>query len=151
MPSRFQDMLRTQRQNTETSRAGLKWEANEDDQLLSLVSEGTSFADIAKTLQRSEGSIKTRLIVYAISKMEKENLSLNQVCELVNLTETDITEYQDRKKLREEKRQQRTTAYKAAQTSVSNTRSRDNRIVTNAEIYDLLVSLNKTVQQLARR
>lgn len=132
MPSKFQEMLRTQRQNEETSRAGLKWEQEEDDQLLKMISDGVSHTDIAKTLSRTEGSIKTRLILYGINKMEKEGLAIQDAASLVNLTEKDLSEYIERKNLREERRQNRT---------VSGNRRPNN--VTNADIYDLLVAINK--------
>jgi hypothetical protein len=147
MQSRFQDMLRNQRLNPETSRAGLKWEEVEDDQLLSMVSEGVSPAEIAKTLQRTEGSIRTRLIVYAISKMEKDNLSLYQVSELVHLSENDILEYQERKRLRDEKKQQKPS--KKRQTLPLQPNRPLN--VTNADIYDLLLSMNKSLHTLCTR
>ena len=136
MPSRFQEMLKIQRQNTETSRAGLKWEPDEDDRLLNMLSEGTSLADIAKSLQRTEGSIKTRLTVYAINKMEKENMTIEQVSELVGLTDKDITDYQDRKAMRDERRQKKHRAPKKP----------DN--ATNNDIYDLLLNINKNLTTL---
>ena len=136
MPSRFQEMLKTQRQNTETSRAGLKWESVEDDRLLKMVSEGTSLADIAKSLQRTEGSIKTRLTVYAINKMDRENLSLSQVAELVKLSEKDITDYQERQALREEKRQKRVKTVKRPVN------------VNNSDLYDMLQSIERKLDTL---
>lgn len=142
MPSRFEKMLEKQRQNAETSRAGLKWEQEEDDQLLNMVSEGVSLTDIAKTLQRTEGSIKTRLIIYAINKMEKENMSLEQVSQLVRLTDTDITEYQERKAIRDERRQKKQQQPKLPK-KTSN--------ITNVDIYNMLCTLNRNVETLLAR
>lgn len=136
MPSRFQEMLKKQRENIETSRAGLKWEQDEDNQLLSMVSSGTSLTDIAKTLQRTEGSIKTRLILYAINKMEKENMSLEQVAQLVKLSSADITEYQEKKAVRDERRQKKVRVSKRPST------------ITNVEIYDMLCTVNRNVEKL---
>lgn len=136
MPSRFQEMLKTQRQNTETSRAGLKWEQEEDDNLLKMLSEGVSLSDIAKNLQRTEGSIKTRLTLYAINKMEKENMSIEQVSQLVGLTEKDITDYQERKALRDERRQKKSRTPKKPAN------------VTNGDIYDMLLVINKNLESL---
>lgn len=136
MPSRFQEMLKNQRQNAETSRAGLKWEQDEDDSLLKMLSEGVALADIAKNLQRTEGSIKTRLTVYAINKMEKENMSLEQVSQLVGLTEKDITDYQERKAIRDERRQKKTRTPKKPAN------------VTNGDIYDMLLTINRNLETL---
>jgi transposase len=139
MPSRFQEMLKTQRQNTETSRAGLKWESDEDDKLLKMVSEGVSLADIAKSLQRTEGSIKTRLTVYAINKMERENLSLEQVAQLVNISDKDILDYQERQAIREERKQKRVKSAKRP----SN--------LTNTDLYDMLQDIERKLDTLLSR
>jgi transposase len=139
MPSRFQEMLKTQRQNTETSRAGLKWESDEDDKLLKMVSEGVSLTDIAKSLQRTEGSIKTRLTVYAINKMERENLSLEQVAQLVNISDKDILDYQERQAIREERKQKRVKSAKRP----SN--------LTNTDLYDLLQVIERKLDTLLSR
>jgi hypothetical protein len=139
MPSRFQEMLKTQRQNQETSRAGLKWESDEDDKLLTMVSQGISLMDIAKSLQRTEGSIKTRLIVYALSKMEKENLSLEQVAELVKLNCKDITDYQERQAIREERKSKRPKTPKRPTN------------ITNVDLYDFLQSIDRKLDSLQHR
>lgn len=142
MPSRFQQMLQSQRQNPETSRAGLKWDTDEDNQMLTLLSSGQSLADIAKALQRTEGSIKTRLIVYALTKMEKENLSIDQVSEMVHLSVDDITEYQDKKQARDERIRQKQTSRKMSKrpSNISNP--------TNYDIYELLLSMNRSLDKL---
>jgi putative sterol carrier protein len=139
MPSRFQEMLKTQRLNSETSRAGLKWESDEDDKLLTMVSNNVSPVEIAKSLQRTEGSIKTRLIVYALGKMDKENLSLEQVAQLVKLDGKDITDYQERQAIREERKQKRTNLPKRPTN------------VTNADLYDLLQFLDRKLDNLLHR
>lgn len=132
MPSKFQEMLKSQRLNEETSRAGLKWEQYEDDQLMKMISDGVTHTDIAKTLSRSEGSIKTRLILFGINKMEKDGDTAQEAASYVNLTEKDLTEYLERKTLREDRRNNK---------SVSGPR-RPNT-VTNADIYDLLMTIIK--------
>lgn len=132
MPSKFQEMLRAQRLNEETSRAGLKWEQDEDDQLLKMIAGGASHTDVAKTLFRTEGSVKTRLILYGINKMEKDGLTIQDAAAVVNLTDKDLSEYIERKTLREERRHNMT---------VSGSKRPNN--VTNADIYDLLVAINK--------
>jgi predicted XRE-type DNA-binding protein len=150
MPSRFQEMLKNQRQNSETSRAGLKWEPNEDDQMLSLVSEGKSFTDIASVLQRTEGSIKTRLVIYAINRMENDSLSLAQAAEMVNLQESDITEYQEKKQARDERLKNK-KMYNKRPPPPSRRQPDRPANVTNGDIYDLLLSVNRSLETLLSR
>jgi transposase len=140
MPSRFQEMLKNQRQNPETSRAGLKWDNDEDSTMLAMVSDGESHEQIAKTLQRTEGSIRTRLIMYALNKMDKENLSLDQVSEIVNISKDDITQYQEKKQVNRELKQKRVTKVQKRPSTVTNT-----------DIYDLLLTLNRNLDALIRR
>lgn len=137
MPSRFQEMLKAQRENEETSRAGLKWESDEDDKLMRMVNGSLPMSEIAKTLQRTEGSIKTRLVLRAIEKMEKDNTPIETVSKMMKVSETDITEYVERKALRDEKKQRRTASKTTSKTNVS-----------NSEIYRLLVEINTGIQTL---
>lgn len=133
--SRFQEMLRSQRQNPETCRAGLKWDDDEDSQMLSMISAGKTTEDVAKMLQRTEGSIRTRLIMYAIDKMENDNLSLGQVSEMIHIPEADILQYQQKKSASKELRQKRNSS-KLLKKPAN---------VTNGDIYDLLLTLNKNL------
>lgn len=134
MYARFQDKLREQRKNPETSRAGLKWDNEEDCSLVDKVKDGVSIDDIAKEHQRTSGSIKTRLIVKAIQLMENDNQSLEDVSSTFNLQESDIEEYQ-KKKVEREQRQQLNTRRRV------NGRS-NNTVITLSTIHALLQQIN---------
>ena len=98
----FQEKLRKQRENPETSRAGLKWEQDEDDALIDKINEVTSYADIAKQLQRTEGSIKTRLIIRALNLVEEDHsITLEEAATKYKITIQDIQLYQANKRKRQ--------------------------------------------------
>jgi hypothetical protein len=98
----YQEKLRKQRENPETSRAGLKWEVEEDNALLNKIDENVSIDDIAKTLQRTAGSIKTRLIVKALALIDEDHLiTLQQAADKYKITMQDIQTYQANKKKRQ--------------------------------------------------
>jgi len=98
----FQERLRMQRQNPETSRAGLKWETEEDNALIDKINEGVSFTEIAKILQRTEGSIKTRLIVKALLLVDNDHsITLEDAAAQFKITTQDIQVYQANKKKRQ--------------------------------------------------
>ncbi len=121
----YQEKLRKQRENPETSRAGLKWEVEEDNVLIDKVNEGLTFDDVAKHLQRTAGSIKTRLIIKALALIEEDcNITLEQAAERYKVTTQDIQAYQANKKKR--------------QMTVNN---RNNPVSLNS-IYALLVEIN---------
>ncbi len=101
----YQERLRKQRENPETSRAGLKWEIEEDNALIDKVNEGLSFADISKQLQRTEGSIKTHLIVKALKLVDEDHsITLEDAAERFKVTTQDIQVYQANKKKRQYQR-----------------------------------------------
>lgn len=98
----YQEKLRKQRENPETSRAGLKWEVEEDNALLNKIDENVSIDDIAKTLQRTAGSIKTRLIVKALALIDEDHsITLQQAADKYKITMQDIQTYQANKKKRQ--------------------------------------------------
>ena len=101
----FQEKLRKQRENPETSRAGLKWESDEDNTLVDKINEGVTFADVAKQLQRTEGSIKTRLIVKALALVDEDHsITLEDAASRYKITTQDIQVYQANRKKRQYQR-----------------------------------------------
>jgi hypothetical protein len=98
----YQEKLRKQRENPETSRAGLKWEVEEDNALINKIDEDVNIEDIAKQLQRTSGSIKTRLIVKALTLIDEDHsITLDQAAEKYKITTQDIQAYQANKKKRQ--------------------------------------------------
>jgi hypothetical protein len=98
----FQEKLRKQRENPETSRAGLKWDQDEDDALIDKINEGASYADIAKQLQRTEGSIKTRLIIRALNLVEEDHsITIEEAVGKYKISVQDIQLYQANKRKRQ--------------------------------------------------
>lgn len=127
--SMYQEKLRKQRENPETSRAGLKWEADEDNALLNRIDENISIDEIAKQLQRTTGSIKTRLIVKALLLIDEDHsITLEQAAEKYKITTQDIQTYQANKKKRQ----------------MSNS-LRNNPVNLNM-IYSLLLEINSKLQ-----
>lgn len=101
----FQEKLRKQRENPETSRAGLKWESEEDNALVDKINDNVSFTEIAKQFQRTEGSIKTRLIVKALALVDEDHsITLDDAAARFKITTQDIQVYQANKKKRQQQR-----------------------------------------------
>lgn len=94
MPSKFQDMLKVQRQNPDTARAGIKWDDSDDNILLQKLEEDVALDEIARILRRTEGSVKTRLIIYGLNKMENDKMSLDEVSQLIKVSVKDIEAHQ---------------------------------------------------------
>jgi regulator of replication initiation timing len=100
--SLYQEKLRKQRENPETSRAGLKWEIEEDNALINKIDDNVSIEEIAKQLQRTVGSIKTRLIVKALMLIDEDHsITLENAADKYKITTQDIQTYQANKKKRQ--------------------------------------------------
>jgi hypothetical protein len=98
----YQEKLRKQRENPETSRAGLKWEVEEDNALINKIDEDVNIEEIAKQLQRTSGSIKTRLIVKALTLIDEDHsITLDEAAAKYKITTQDIQAYQANKKKRQ--------------------------------------------------
>ena len=99
---RFQENMKKLRENPDTSRAGLKWDDSEDENVLSKLKSGMSIDDIAKVLKRTANSIKTRIVMNAVKQIDEENIDKNKVMKELKITDADITEYKDKKQQRDE-------------------------------------------------
>jgi hypothetical protein len=100
--SLYQEKLRKQRENPETSRAGLKWEIEEDNALINKIEDDINIDEIAKQLQRTPGSIKTRLIVKALTLIDEDHtITLENAADKYKITMQDIQTYQANKKKRQ--------------------------------------------------
>ena len=128
-------MLREQRQNPETCRVGLKWDQDDIDKLLDMVKDKTTIEEMARVLQRTSGSIKTRLVVLAIKQMEEDNLTMEDAANKFNLDSVDISDYNTKKAEREEKR--------------NNKSPKKSKVVTNNQIYELLLKIQTKMQLLS--
>jgi hypothetical protein len=77
--------------------------------------------------------------------MEKDNLSIEQVSEMVYLSPDDINEYQSKKQVRDERAKQRQSNKKMSKrpSSISNP--------SNSDIYELLLGMNKSLERLLKQ
>jgi|DEB0MinimDraft_4_1074332.scaffolds.fasta_scaffold04562_3 hypothetical protein len=105
MPSKFQEILKTHRENKETARAGIKWDDGEDTQMLDMIKEGKTHEEVAKVLYRTPGSIKTRLVITALKQMEDDKITLEEASQNVCIDPSDVSSYVERKEQRLRKRQ----------------------------------------------
>ena len=102
--STFQKKLQKDRTNEQTSNAGLKWETVDDTYLLESSKIGTSITEIANHLKRTEGSIKTRLVINIINNCSENKADLEELCTLHNISSKEVTNYEQKKEQREKKK-----------------------------------------------
>lgn len=105
--SKFQEKLKLQREVVETARAGLKWSPEEETSILDSLSSGKSIADVALQLQRTEGSIRTRLFTIVCKKIDNGDNTESYYCNEYNVSADDIASFRQVRKEREEKMQNR--------------------------------------------
>ena len=121
---KFQESMKKLRENPDTSRAGLKWDDSEDENVLSKLKGGMSVDDIAKNLKRTANSIKTRIIMNAVTQIEEDNTKKEKILKELNVSEADITEYKEKKQQRDD--QQKTFINSMISKNIYNPTIRDN-------------------------
>jgi len=103
---RFQENMKKLRENPDTSRAGLKWDEDEDNKVTTKIKNGIDINDIAKELKRTVNSIKTRIVMQGIKEIEENKKAKNDVFKELKITDTDIKEYKEKKLQRDEQQKQ---------------------------------------------
>lgn len=103
MSQKFLENMRELRKNPETNRAGLKWDNDEDEKMIAKLKDGMTFDDIAKELHRTSGSIKTRVIMNAIKRIDEDGDDPKTVAQEYKITLADIKEFREKRVNREDK------------------------------------------------
>lgn len=85
------------RSQDETSRAGIAWSKEEDEQLLDEMKRGVSMEDMSLSHKRTLGGIKVRVFMHCVNVQETEGLSIDSVCELYGLCVDEYSRYVNRK------------------------------------------------------
>jgi hypothetical protein len=88
------------RKNETTSRAGLGWETHEEETLLSMRLDKSSYDDIALKLKRTSRSIQTRIYQHICKLVDDEN---EVEAELVKKYDIDYEDFVSFKTMRQEK------------------------------------------------
>ncbi len=141
---RFQENMKKLRENPDTSRAGLKWDDSEDENVLNKLKSGMSVDDIAKALKRTANSIKTRIIMNAVKQIDEDKKDKNQVIKELKITEADITEYKDKKQQRDD--QQKNFINSMINKNIYNPTIRDNYQL----LKEILNRINNIEEKLSK-
>ena len=139
---KFQENMKKLRENPDTSRAGLKWDDSEDENVLSKLKSGMTVDDIAKAIKRTANSIKTRIIMNAVKQIDEESKNKDQVLKELKITEADIKEYTEKKQQRDE--QQKNFVNSMITKNIYNPTIRDNYQL----LKEILNRINKIEEKL---
>ena len=139
---KFQENMKKLRENPDTSRAGLKWDDSEDENVLSKLKSGMTVDDIAKALKRTANSIKTRIIMNDVKQIDEESKNKDQVLKELKITEADIKEYTEKKQQRDE--QQKNFVNSMITKNIYNPTIRDNYQL----LKEILSRINKIEEKL---
>lgn len=91
--NKFQDRFISLRKNPDTARAGLKWLANEDEELMKHIRDKASYEDIAKHHKRTLGGVKIRAMQQAIIMMERDDISIEKASSLINISQHELQDF----------------------------------------------------------
>jgi repressor of nif and glnA expression len=141
---KFQENMKKLRENPDTSRAGLKWDESEDENVLNKVKSGMSVDDIAKNLKRTANSIKTRIIMNAVTQIEEDTKNKAKIMKDLKVSEADITEYKEKKQQRDD--QQKNFINSMISKNIYNPTIRDNYQL----LKEIINRLNSIEEKLNR-
>jgi hypothetical protein len=85
------------RKNELTSRAGFGWESGEEDKLLSMRLEKTSYDDIAVELKRTTRSIQTRIYQYICKLVDNNESTEEESLKKYDVTEEELADFKKKR------------------------------------------------------
>ena len=85
------------RKNELTSRAGFGWEEGEEERLLSMRENKSSYDDIAQELKRTSRSIQTRLYQYICKQVESSDMDEKELLQKYDVSAEDIAEFKKKR------------------------------------------------------
>jgi hypothetical protein len=85
------------RKNEQTSRAGFGWEEGEEEKLLSMRLEKSSYEDIATELKRTSRSIQTRIYQYICRLVENESANEEELVAKYDVSPDDLKEFKSKR------------------------------------------------------
>ena len=85
------------RKNEQTSRAGFGWEDGEEERLLNMRENKSSYDDIAQELKRTSRSIQTRLYQYICKQVESSDADEKELLQKYDVTDDEISEFKKKR------------------------------------------------------
>jgi hypothetical protein len=85
------------RKNELTSRAGFGWEDGEEEKLLAMREDKSSYEDIAADLKRTVRSIQTRLYQYICKLVEGESMDEAELLSKYDVPLEELTEFKKKR------------------------------------------------------
>lgn len=145
MPRTNLDALR---QNPETARAGMKWDAEEENTLLhGYLNDNKTFDQLQEFHKRTIGSLKSRVIGCAINAMNADGITMEAASERFKVQIDDIVRhisYNDRKC---EKRD----LHGAARESRKEKENKKNTVVSNNQDVEKMLTEIRTLLETVLR
>ena len=134
------------RKNEQTSRAGFGWEEGEEEKLLSMRLNKSSYDDIATELKRTSRSIQTRIYQYICRIVDNDNVNEEELVAKYNVDINELNEFKTKRdeyisRVNERKRQPRynevTRPYVSQDKRSNNNELRNELNVLRQEVRDL--------------
>lgn len=138
------------RKNELTSRAGFGWESGEEDKLLSMRLENSSYEDIAVELKRTTRSIQTRIYQYICKLVDNGETTEEEALKKYVVTVDELNEFKTKRDEQFNKIQTRkkTGGGGGSRGENGNGRQRDETRNTNYDIRNELNVLRQEVREL---
>lgn len=137
------------RKNELTSRAGFGWESGEEDKLLSMRLENSSYDDIAVELKRTTRSIQTRIYQYICKLVDNGETTEEEALKKYDVTVDELNEFKTKRDEQFNKIQTRKkSGGSGSRGENGHGRQRDETRNTNYDIRNELNVLRQEVREL---
>lgn len=90
-------IIKQLKEQPETVAAGSKWPPEEEEQLIHSLANGKDIDEIAKEHKRTVGGIRSRMRNIAVSMIENDGKSIEEVCVVLHMTTQDVEDAQKRR------------------------------------------------------
>jgi|694.fasta_scaffold150941_2 hypothetical protein len=141
----FHKNIEKLRDQTETSRVGVKWTEEEDESLMDDVHKKLDINDIAKKHQRTVVGIKCRILGNSLRIMEEENITFEDVSELFHLDIEELKNYKLKQEQKAEARKNKNTLKEKSQTEKKSPK------VSNEELMSVLLEIRNYLKIIAEK
>jgi hypothetical protein len=141
----FHKNIEKLRDQTETSRVGVKWTEEEDESLMDDVHKKLDINDIAKKHQRTVVGIKCRILGNSLRIMEEENITFEDVSEIFHLDIEELKNYKLKQEQKAEARKNKNTLKEKSQTEKKSPK------VSNEELMSVLLEIRNYLKIIAEK
>lgn len=137
----FHTRLNAPKEHPATVRAGVKWNDEENEELMKEVMDGMNLNDVANKHQRTFTAVKYRVMANAMIMMKDRDLTIQDVSKLVHISVEDLEHHK-------QKQEQKETTPKIKKTE---TKKSSNDSISHQDFMSILTEIRDYLKIIAEK